>query len=383
MIKNKTILCFASGYDAPPTGKHHIMHLLEKENIVLWVNYHASRTPSASGSDLSYMAKKLLEIFKGVKKKRKNLYVLTPLVIPLPSSELVKKINRKLLIFQIKAVLKKIKKGPLQLWSFTPDISYVLGSFNEEKVLYYCVDDHAAFSGYDKDQVLRDEKELCEKSDLVLTTSLALQKAKKSWNKNTVLVPHGVDFHHFNKAVTQDLPCPEEIKNIPSPKFGFFGLIRDWVDLDLVASVAEKRPDWNFIFIGDADSNVNLSKYKKFKNIYFLGRKKYDELPFYCKYFDAGLIPFKVNELTFAVNPIKLREYLSAGLPVISTPMPEVKLYESLVYIVKNTEEFIGACEEILQNKDAKVLEKRCNAMKKETWNQKLDIISKKISESS
>jgi glycosyltransferase involved in cell wall biosynthesis len=379
MIKNKTILCFASGYDAPPTGKHHIMHLLEKENIVLWVNYHASRTPSASGSDLSYMAKKLLEIFKGVKKKRKNLYVLTPLVIPLPSSELVKKINRKLLIFQIKAVLKKIKKGPLQLWSFTPDISYVLGSFNEEKVLYYCVDDHAAFSGYDKDQVLRDEKELCEKSDLVLTTSTALQKAKKSWNKNTVLVPHGVDFQHFNKAVTQDLPCPEEIKKIPSPKFGFFGLIRDWVDLDLVASAAEKRPDWNFIFIGDADSNVNLSKYKKFKNIYFLGRKKYDELPFYCKYFDAGLIPFKVNELTFAVNPIKLREYLSAGLPVISTPMPEVKLYESLVYIVKNTEEFIGACKEILQNKDAKVLEKRCNAMSHETWTQKLEQITEKI----
>jgi glycosyltransferase involved in cell wall biosynthesis len=341
MQKNKAILCFASGYDAPPTGKHHIMHLLEKENTVLWVNYHASRMPSATGSDLSYMAKKLFEIFKGLKKKRKNLYILTPLILPLPSSEVAKKINRKLLIFQIKAVLKKLKKRPLQLWSFTPDISYILGSFNEEKVIYYCVDDHAAFSGYDRDQVLRDEKELCNKSDLVLTTSSALQKAKKGWNKNTVLVPHGVDFHHFNKAVKEDLPCPEEIKNIPSPKFGFFGLIRDWVDLDLIASVAEKRPEWNFVFIGDADSNVNLSKYRKYKNIYFLGRKKYEDLPAFCRYFDIGIIPFKVNELTYAVNPIKLREYLSAGLPVISTPMPEVKIYEALVHIAENSSSFI------------------------------------------
>ncbi|MFA5904041.1 MAG: glycosyltransferase [Desulfobacula sp.] len=380
MIKGNTILCFASGYDAPPTSKHHVMHLLAEENIILWINYHASRTPSASSSDMRYMAKKLVEIFKGLKKPRKNLYVLTPLVIPLPGSRLVQKLNQLLLITQIRLALRKIRKGPLQIWSFTPEIAYVLGHFNEEKIVYYCVDDHASFSGYDKDQVLRDEKELCRKSDLVITTSMALQEAKKAWNPNTLLVPHGVDFEHFNRAVTEDLPCPKELESIPRPRLGFFGLIRDWVDVDLLWQVAQKRPDWHFVLIGDADSSIDLGKYRASSNMHFLGRKPYKDLPAFCRHFDVGLIPFKVNELTHAVNPIKLREYLSAGLPVISTPMPEVRLYDRLVRIIDGPKEFENAAEICLRGMDSKE-EKllRIKQMAKETWPQKIELISENL----
>ena len=91
--------------------------------------------------------------------------------------------------------------------------------------------------------------------------------------------------------------------------------------------MAKKRADWHFVLIGDADSSIDLSRYRAMPNMHFLGRKPYSDLPAYCQHFDVGLIPFKVNELTYAVNPIKLREYLSAGLPVVSTPMPEVQLY--------------------------------------------------------
>lgn len=377
MIKGKTILCFASGYDAPPTSKHHVMHLLAEENTVLWINYHASRAPSATSSDMAYMAKKLLEIAKGLKKPRKNLFVLTPLVIPLPSSPLVRKLNRYLLIAQIKLALRKISTGAIQIWSFTPDIAYVLGHFNEEKVVYYCVDDHASFSGYDKQQVLKDEEELCRKSDLVITTSMVLQEAKKDWNPNTILVTHGVDFDHFNKAVTKTFPCPKELEGIPHPRLGFFGLIRDWVDVDLLWQVAQKRPEWHFVMIGDADSSIDLGKYKNTPNMHFLGRKPYEDLPAFCQHFDIGLIPFKVNELTHAVNPIKLREYLSAGLPVISTPMPEVKKYSVLVRIVDSADSLEKSVLRILDDENQDYKKKtRTNSMKKETWTEKLKIIT-------
>lgn len=380
MIKGKTILCFASGYDAPPTSKHHVMHILAEHNRILWINYHASRTPTASSSDLHYMAGKLLEIAKGLKTPRKNLYVLTPLVIPLPGSDLARRINRSLLITQIRLALKKIRQGPVQIWSFTPEIAYALGHFNEEKVVYYCVDDHAAFSGYDKAQVLRDENELCQKSDLVITTSMALQAAKKDWNPSTVLIPHGVDFHHFNQAVTQDLPCPAELAPIPRPRLGFFGLIRDWVDVDLLWQAAQKRPDWHFVLIGDADASVDLAKYRAAPNMHFLGRKKYEDLPAFCRHFDLGLIPFKVNELTHAVNPIKLREYMSAGLPVISTPMPEVQLYSHLVKITETTDGFIKAAETYLQDKDPKTRQQVfARQMAKETWHHKMAVISEAL----
>lgn len=375
MLKGKTIICFASGYDAPPTSKHHVMHILAEQNVVLWINYHASRMPSASGSDMRYMADKLRQIASGIKNPRKNLYVLTPLVIPLPGSSLARRMNRLLLINQVRLSLKKVKKGPTQIWSFTPDIAYALGHFGEEKVVYYCVDDHASFSGYNRDQVLRDEEALCRRSGLVVTTSMALQEAKSPWNPNTILVPHGVDFDHFSRAVREALPCPPDLAPIPAPRLGFFGLIRDWVDLDFLAQIARKREDWHFVLIGDADSNVDIKQYRTIQNMHFLGRKPYAELPAYCRHLDVGLIPFKINELTRAVNPIKLREYLAAGLPVVSTPLPEVKFHELFVELAENPAEFTVAIEKVL-NEPERRKQERILAMSNETWPVKMAIIN-------
>ena len=372
-MKDKTILCFASNYEAPPTSKHHVMHLLAEHNAVLWVNYHASRAPSASSSDLLYMAHKLKQVAQGLKNPRKNLHVLTPLVVPLPSSPAARRLNRWLLISQIQRALKKIRKGPTQIWSFTPDVAYALGHFAEEKVLYYCVDDHAAFAGYNKAQVLRDEETLCRRSDLVVTTSMALQEAKAPWNPNTILVPHGVDYAHFSRAVTEDLPCPRDLENIPRPRLGFFGLIRDWVDVGLLAEVAKKRKDWHFVLIGDADSSVDLSRYRRNPTLHFLGRRPYETLPAYCRHFDAGLIPFKVNELTHAVNPIKLREYLAAGLPVVSTPMPEVALYKDWIEIADSPSGVEAAVARLLKRPHQR--EERMNAMASECWPAKISRI--------
>jgi len=376
MIEGRTILCFASGYDAPPTSKHHIMHLLAERNTVLWVNYHASRVPTASPSDLAHIGRKLAQVLAGIKNPRKNLHVLTPLVVPLPGSTWAKRANRRLLVLQIRRALRKIGTGPVQVWSFTPDISYLLGQFGEEKILYYCVDDHASFTGYDRDQVLRDEEELCRKADLVVTTSMALQKAKQPFNPNTILVTHGVDYEHFAKAVSNSLPTPADIADIPHPRLGFFGLIRDWVDLDLLAEVAQSRAYWHFVLIGD--STIDLSPYRVLANMHFLGRKPYADLPAYCKEFDVGLVPFKINELTNAVNPIKLSEYLAAGLPVVSTPLPEARLCEPWVEVASAANDFEAAVSRSLG--DGKNRRAMCSAtMSTKAWPAKLAYVSEQL----
>lgn len=348
------------------------MHFLAEHNQVLWVNYHASRTPTASSSDLFYMAKKLAQVAAGLKNPRPNLYVLTPLVVPLPSSSAAQKLNLKLLVLQIRRALRKVGDGPVQFWSFTPDVGYLLGSFGEEKVVYYCVDDHSQFTGYDVEQVLAAEEQLCRRSDLVVTTSMALQKAKAGFNANTVMVPHGVDYDHFSRATTADLAEPADLANIPQPRLGFFGLLRDWVDLDLVADVARERPDWHFVMVGDA--TFDLSAYRQLPNIHFLGRKPYADLPAYCRGFDVGLIPFKINELTVAVNPIKLREYLAAGLPVVSTPLPEVALYRDLVELAETPQQFVGAIARALAA-GLETRDQRTQAMSQETWPDKIRTI--------
>ena len=375
MIEGRTILCFASGYEAPPTSKHHVMHLLAEHNTVLWVNYHASRTPSVNSSDMLYMARKLGQVLGGMTHPRKNLHVLTPLVLPLPGRPWAQRLNKRLLVLQIRNALRKVRTGPLQIWSFAPDVSYLLDSFRAEKTLYYCVDDHANFSGYNAEQVLREEADLCRRSDLVVTTSSVLQETKAPLNPNTMLVTHGVDYEHFSKALGNNLPTPPDIADIPHPRLGFFGLIRDWVDLDLLASVAAMRPEWHIVMIGDADSNVGLEKYLPIPNMHFLGRKPYADLPAYCTQFDVGLIPFKVNDLTRAVNPIKLREYLAAGLPVISTPMVEVERYRGTIEIADTPETFAAVADKCLTSPATDCL-RRVEAMRHETWPAKLGRIS-------
>jgi len=372
MIAGRTILCFASGYDAPPTSKHHVMGLLSARNRVLWVNYHASRRPSASPADLAGMAGKLRRVFGGVAKARGDLYVLTPLVIPLPGAAWARRANRALLLGQIRSALSRLRSGPVQVWSFTPDIAYLLDGLEREKVVYYCVDDFASFAGYARRQVRRDEAELCRRADLVVTSSAALQRAKRALNPRTILVPHGVGYHHFARAVSEDLPVPEDLAAIPCPRLGFFGLIREWVDLELLKAAAAAMPDWHFVFLGDAA--VDLSGCRGLANMHFLGRKPYAQLPAYCRQFDVGLIPFKVNRLTRAVNPIKLREYLAAGLPVVSTPMPEARRYERFVRIIRTPEALVAAVEGLLVE-DPGQRRLRSESMAGETWPRKLERI--------
>jgi len=373
MIEGRTILCFACGYDAPPTSKHHVMHLLAERNTVLWINYHASRTPTVSSADAGRIVRKLGEVLGGLKTSRPNLYVLTPLVVPLPSSRLARLLNRRLLIGQVRRALRRVGAGPVQVWSFTPDVSYALGHFGEEKVVYYCVDDFASFTGYDAEQVLRDEEDLCRRADLVVTTARALQEAKAPFNPNTILVPHGVDYKHFARAVSEDLPVPDDVAAIPHPMLGFFGLIRDWVDLDLMAEVARRRPDWHIVLLGD--STVDLAPYRGLPNMHFLGRKPYEDLPAYCRCFDVGLIPFKVNELTKAVNPIKLHEYLAAGLPVVSTPLPEVARCDGHAHIADGPGAFVLAVERALAGHEGS-RRGRSSAMASATWRHRMELIS-------
>jgi len=309
--------------------------------------------------------------------KAPNLYVLTPLVVPLPTCRWAKRVNRAMVVAQVRRALKRLGGGPLQVWSFTPDVAYVLDRLTAERVVYYCVDDFASFTGYDREQVLRDEAELCRRADLVVTTSRALQDAKAPLNPNTILVPHGVDYEHFAKAVTNNLPVPEDMKDIPHPVLGFFGLIRDWVDLGLLAGVARLRPDWHIVLIGDADSTVDLAPYRSAANMHFLGHRPYADLPAYCRGFDVGLIPFKINELTRAVNPIKLKEYLAAGLPVVSTPLPEVVACAGGdgcdVGLTTTADEFVARVEAALAGGGDR--RARSRTMAAETWSARLECI--------
>lgn len=382
MIEDRNIICIASNYWYDPTSKHHVMNRLAEPNHVIWVNYHGSRRPTASARDLGAIVGKLRQIVQGPRKVHENLTVVTPLVVPMPGSDAAADINATLLTRQIRSVLKALPGRPVQLWSFAPDVDYLCGRFDEEAIVYYCVDEFSQFTGYDAAAILESERHLAARADLTIVTSHQLLATKRPISRRILHVPHGVDVEHFAKATRNDIRTPDDIANLPKPVLGFWGLIQDWVDIELLADVAKKRPDWSIALIGDAATDV--SSLTSLNNVHLLGRRPYEQLPAYAAGIDVGLIPFRINELTRAVNPIKLREYLSAGLPVVATPLPEVADYAEFVSIALNTDAFIDACDQSLNAPAEQKQTQRAarqTAMQSEGWPAKVEQISAELTQ--
>jgi glycosyltransferase involved in cell wall biosynthesis len=241
-----------------------------------------------------------------------------------------------------------------------------VGRLDERLVIYHCVDEYAAFSGVPKEALVRMERDLVSRAHLVLTSSEQLGLERRRINPSTHFVSHGVDTDHFGKALDPLTRVPEDIRWLPGPVIGFFGLLADWVDLDVVRAIARARRDWSFALIGKAVTD--LSSLQGEPNIYLLGQKPYSALPGYCRGIDVGIIPFRLNDLTLRANPLKLREYLAAGLPVVATPLPEVRRYKDLVRLAYGTEGFVKEIEAALQDRDEAARRRRAQAMAAEGW---------------
>lgn len=377
MIRNRNIICIASNWWYDPTSKHQVMKLLAEENDVVWVNYHGSRRPRVGAADVRAAATKIRQIIEGPRRVAPRITVITPLVVPAPGNRAAKAMNHRLLTWQIRSVLRTLPPRPVQLWTFAPDVDYLVGGFDEECAVYYCVDEFAEFSGYDRDAIAAAETRLAARADLIVVTSQALLESKRRLHKNVHLVPHGVDIDHFARAGDEESPMPEDVAALPQPILGFWGLIQDWVDVELLAAVARARPQWSLALLGDAATDV--SALAALPNVHLLGRRPYARLPAYASAMDVGLIPFRVNDLTRAVNPIKLREYLSAGLPVVSTPLPEVERYAEWVRTASTPEAFILACEAAIDDGAPAQAEARRAAMRGETWRARVEQISELV----
>jgi glycosyltransferase involved in cell wall biosynthesis len=370
MIEGRDIICFANDWDSDPLSKKHVMTRLARHNRVLWVNSLGVRNPTVSARDARRVWEKLRGFLRGCRQVEDNLWVFTPVVIPFHGSAFARSINRRLLAFMLRRVCRRLGFERPITWSFVPSSSGVVGRLGEQMVLYQCVDEYSEFRGADKVAILRMERELVERSDLVIVSSEPLLDAKRRFNPATHLVTHGVEVDHFRRACDPGTAVPEALQRLPRPVIGFFGLLADWVDLELIRRLAIERPAWSIVMIGKIDTDV--SALRPLPNVHLLGPQPYATLPAYCKGFDVALVPFVVNELTLAANPLKMREYLAAGLPVISTDLPEARRLTGLVRIAHGHGAFIAAIEEVLESGGGPRASVSA-AMDRESWDAKVE----------
>ena len=217
---------------------------------------------------------------------------------------------------------------------------------------------------------------MIKRADVVITTSDSLFESRRLERPDTVLVRHGVDYDHFASAWRRSLVCPDDLAQIPKPIFGYFGLIHHWVDLTLLAETARLRPEYSFVLLGDC--KVDVTALASLPNVYLLGRRPYESLPSYAAVFDAGMLLFTGNEMTRNVNPVKMYEYLAAGLPVVATPLPEARRFEGPIVVADGAERFAAACDFVLQ-RDCRNREAIAQCVRAQTWSSTVKRLSEVV----
>jgi glycosyltransferase involved in cell wall biosynthesis len=267
-------------------------------------------------------------------------------------------------------------------YSFVPQSAWVAGRLGEGLVVYHAADEYAAFDGADAAGVRALEQALLERTDLYVACSAPL--LGKQGARESILVRHGVEHAHFARALDPATPIPDALRDLPRPIVGFFGLIAEWVDLDSLGETADRLAQTGggtVVLVGDVRgaSPPALARLRARSNVLFAGRRPYEELPGWCRGFDVAVLPFVLNELTIAANPLKLREYLAAGLPVVSTAIPEAaSLAQSAnrrargsVILAGSGSELAEVAVERARSADAGPRRERSDAVRDESWDAK------------
>ncbi len=367
-LRGHDLLCFSHDWSGDPLSKNHIMRTLARDNRVLWVNSIGYRAPVASKADISRAIKKLAAAFEPVREVERNIFTLNPLAIPVYGRPGVCEFNRHFLRWQVKRAMRGLGFSRPINFVFNPTAALIAGALDEDKLIYYCVDEYKAFTGVAANSLAAMEERLCRRADLVIVSSDELYKSKVRFNPNTYLIRHGVDFEHFRRALDPQVSVPAELGALPRPVIGFHGLIADWVDIELLGRIAQTFSSGSLALVGRATTDV--SALKRTPNAHFLGQKPYSALPNYCKGFDVAINPFRINELTLNANPLKVREYLAAGLPVVSTPVPEVVRMKHC-RIGVGYEEFTREIRLAMDNPGPSAA--RSELMRNESWEAKVD----------
>jgi len=233
-------------------------------------------------------------------------------------------------------------------WYYTPMMLGWSEHLKPLAVVYDCMDELSAFKNAPPGMRLR-EAELLGMADIVFTGGQSLYEAKRDLHEAVYCFPSSIDVDHFSRALTENQE-PDDQAGIPHPRIGFFGVIDERTDLDLLSQIANLRPDWHFVMIGPV-VKIDENDLPRSANIHYLGGKSYDDLPGYIAGWDVAMMPFAMNASTRFISPTKTPEYLAAGRAVVSTPVRDVvRLYgeTGLVHIADTPEDFVRAINSIL-----------------------------------
>jgi len=269
------------------------------------------------------------------------------------------------------------------LWSYVPQAEWLVDTLEPSTIVYHCVDDIAAQKGVRSDAFRVAEARFAARADLVLASAPALAERMRTLNDHVVYAPNVADTARFAMALDGG-PTDPALAKLPRPRIVFTGaVVATKLDLELLEEVARARPDWSIVLVGPVgvgDPRTDISPLRRLPNVHLLGARSYDALPEVLRGADVALVPYAINDLTRSVFPMKVYEYLAAGLPVVTTPLPALADTPGVI-VAADAPETLAAVERALADEGAAARRARSQAVLGNSWDARLEEIAAYLSD--
>ena len=376
MIEGENFLVLGEDWGYYPSTTEHLLRRLIGGNRFLWVDAIGCRAPQLNLYTIRRAWGKLARPASQTARRspEDSVVVYSPPVVPLGPFPPVRGWNRLAMSLGIVRRLKHMRMDRPILLATNPIAAEILDNISAKLIIYYILDNYEEMPHHYRAYTRQLEARIIDRADLIFATAQPLVERKSRPGRPVILLPQGVDFEHFHSPVARRTMVPDDLASIPAPRILFMGLLAPWVDVELLAAVARAYPDASLVLLGPVRTEVQALRQEP--NTYFLGQQPYADIPRYLAHCDVALIPFRQNSLTQFVNPLKLLEYMAAGLPVISTPLPHLTTFDDLVHCARTSDEFVEQVGRALRNFSPEA-RARCIAVAQEnSWDRRAEQFS-------
>jgi len=384
MLSAYNIVYFSPGrWNGLWRNRQQLMSIFARRNRVLFVESRLSlrRTIENLGWRVLWQG----ELFRSpVRQISENLFVLRyPIWAPASNFLHLNYVTRKIRRWCLQHALRKLQMSESIVWFALPSmIDLVKDVPGARLLIYHAVDEYSAYVGQTPAASLkiRDlEQKMMASVDLVIVVSKRLYEAKRKFIDNTFLVPNGVNYRAYAAAMA-DPYCPDDLRRIKPPRLGYIGLIGDKLDFNLLLELAKEHPGWSLVFLGNVKVSQQREAWQELRdlaNVYHLGRVEVTEVPHYVKGFQVGLLPYLQNQHAEHICPLKLYDYLAAGLPIVSINIPAAREFSQYIHLAdKERGGFSEAVKAALDDNKAERQRARRNIAAQHTWEARAEKLS-------
>ena len=382
-LEGRDIVCLGFGeWDAELwTNQQHLMSRLARHNRVLFLESLGLRQPRLAGRDVRRMARRVERAAAGPRAVD-GLQVQSPLVIPIHGRPRIRTLNARLLRAQVGRAARSLRFERPLLWSYVPQADWLVEPLQPAAIVYHCVDDIAAQKGVAAAAFREAEARFAARADMVLASAPALAERMRTINERVFYAPNVADTDRFATALEVG-PIDPAMAALSGPRIVFTGaVVATKLDLRLLEGVARARPNWSIALVGPVgagDPRTDISALERLPNVHLLGARPYRELPEVLRGADVALVPYAINDLTRSVFPMKVYEYLAAGLPVVTTPLPALAETAGVV-VAADAPATVAAVERALAEDGAAARRARSAAVRENSWDTRLQEIDSYLS---